>query len=81
MQMLSVINIADVCGVARSTASYWITEKGLPAQRNGKKFMVRIDDLVLFLESLGRPIPQILVENMGGVFIHPFNRIFIRIIF
>ena len=74
MQMLSVINIADVCGVARSTASYWITEKGLPAQRNGNKFMVRIDDLVLFLESLGRPIPQILVENMGGVFIHPFKQ-------
>ena len=72
-QMLSVINIAKICGVARSTASYWITEKGLPAYRTGNKFMVRVEDLVLFLKSLDRSIPPILLENLGGVFSLPLK--------
>lgn len=73
IQMLSVINISEICDVARSTASYWITQKGLPARRSGNKFMVAVEDLIIFLESIGRPIPPILVENLGGVFSHPFK--------
>ena len=72
-QMLSVLNISEICDVARSTASYWITRKGLPAQRSGNKFWVSMEDLILFLESIGRPIPQVLVEGLGGVYSHPFK--------
>ncbi|MGD9162212.1 MAG: hypothetical protein PVG39_27630 [Desulfobacteraceae bacterium] len=72
-QMLSVLNISEICDVARSTASYWITRKGLPAQRSGNKFWVSIEDLILFLESIGRPVPQILVEGIGGVYSYPFK--------
>jgi hypothetical protein len=72
-QMLSVMNISKICDVARSTASYWITQKGLPAQRYGNKFLVSVEDLILFLESAGRPVPQVLVEGLGGVFAHPFK--------
>ena len=72
-QMLSVLNISELCDVARSTASYWITRKGLPARRSGNKFWVSIEDLILFLESSGRPVPQTLVEGIGGVHSHPFK--------
>ena len=72
-QMLSVLNISEICAVARSTASYWITQKGLTAQRSGNKFLVSIEDLILFLESIGRPVPQTLVEGLGGVYSHPFK--------
>ena len=61
--MLSVLDIAGICGVSRSAVSYWIAKKGLPARRLGKKDMVMVDDLVLFLQSDGRPVPQILQER------------------
>ena len=73
IQMLSVLNISEICDVARSTASYWITQKGLPAHRSGNKFWVSIKDLIIFLESIGRPVPQVLVEGLGNVFSHPFK--------
>ena len=72
-QKLSVLNISEICDVARSTASYWITQKGLPAYRSGNKFWVSIKDLIFFLESNGRPVPQVLVEGLGGVFSYPFK--------
>jgi hypothetical protein len=72
-QVLSIINISEICEVARSTASYWITKKGLPAHRSGNKFLVSIEDLIIFLESLGRPVPSILVENLGRSFSYPFK--------
>jgi PAS domain S-box-containing protein len=72
-QMLSVLNISEICDVARSTASYWITSKGLPARRSGNKFMVSTQDLILFLESIGRPIPNALMDGLGGVLSHPFK--------
>ena len=72
-QMLSVLNISEICDVARSTVSYWITEKGLSAQRSGNKFMVAMEDLVIFLETIGRPVPESLMNSIGGVFSHPFK--------
>lgn len=72
-QMLSVINIAEICGVARSTVSYWIAEKALPANRIGKKHMISAEDLIIFLESDGRPVPQVLLENIGGIYSRPFR--------
>ncbi len=68
-QTLSVLEIAEICGVARSTVSYWIAKKSLPANRSGKKYVVSIDELVLFLKSEGQPVPQILLEHVEGV--HP----------
>ncbi len=72
-RMLSVLDISQICDVARSTASYWITNKGLSAQRSGNKFLVCIKDLIFFLETIGRPVPQTLLENNGGVSSYPFK--------
>ena len=72
-QTLSVLEIAEICGVARSTVSYWIAKKSLPAHRSGNKYMVSVDDLVLFLKSEGQPIPQVLLEQVGGVYAQPFR--------
>ncbi len=72
-QTLSVLSISEICDVARSTVSYWITQKGLSAHRSGNKFMVTVEDLVIFLESIGRSVPDGLVDSIGGVFSHPFK--------
>lgn len=68
LQMLSVMDIAEICGVARSTVSYWIAKKSMPACRLGKRHMVSIKDLVIFLGSEGHPIPRSLSENTEGIF-------------
>jgi hypothetical protein len=67
-QMLSVMDIAGLCGVARSTVSYWIAEKSLPARRFGKRYMVSVKDLIPFLQSEGYSIPVSLLENMEGIY-------------
>ena len=67
-QMLSVMDIAGICGVARSTVSYWIAEKSLPAGRSGKRHMVSIKDLVPFLETEGHPVPKALLETLDGIY-------------
>ena len=72
-QFLSVLDIADICSVARSTVSYWIAKKSLPAHRNGNKHMVSAEDLVLFLKSEGQPVPRDLLEHVGGVYSQPFR--------
>lgn len=72
-QFLSVMDIAHICGVARSTVSYWIAKKSLPAHRNGNKHMVSVADLVLFLKSEGQPVPQDLLEQVGGIYSRPFR--------
>ena len=73
LQTLTVLEIAEICGVARSTVSYWIAQKSLPAHRSGNKYMVSVDDLVLFLKSEGQLIPQVLLERVGGVYAQPFR--------
>ena len=70
---LSVMDIADICGVARSTVSYWIAKKSLPANRLGNKYAVSIDDLVFFLKSEGHSVPQFLLEQVGNVYLQPFK--------
>jgi len=72
-QHLSVMEIADICGVARSTVSYWISKKSLPAHRSGKKHLVGVDDLVLFLTSESQTVPHVLLEQVGGVYPQPFR--------
>lgn len=73
IQTLSVLDVSAMCNVARSTVSYWITQKGLSAGRSGNKFMVAIEDLIIFLESMGRPVPENIVKLLGGVFSYPFK--------
>jgi PAS domain S-box-containing protein len=70
---LSVMDIAEICGVARSTVSYWIARKSLQACRSGKKHLVTVDDLIFFLKSESQPIPQILLEQVGGIYSQPFK--------
>ncbi|MGB5158246.1 helix-turn-helix domain-containing protein [Desulfobacterium sp. N47] len=62
LQMLSVMDIAAICGVARSTVSYWIAKKSLPASRDGKKHVVSINNLIAFLEAEDYPVPKSLTE-------------------
>lgn len=75
-QLLSVMEIAEICGVARSTVSYWISERSLPARRSGRKHMISVKDLISFLESEGHPIPKPLLENQEGIYhraLRPFK--------
>ncbi len=43
------------------------SQKTFPAHRLGNKHMVSVDDLVLFVKSDGRLIPQIPLEQVGGI--------------
>ncbi|MCP4576229.1 MAG: helix-turn-helix domain-containing protein [Deltaproteobacteria bacterium] len=72
-QHLSVMEIAEICGVARSTVSYWISKKSLRAHRSGKKHLVSVDDLVPFLTSERESVPQALLEQVGVVYPQPFS--------
>ena len=72
-QHLSVLEIAEICGVARSTVSYWISKKSLRAHRSGRKHLVSIDDLVPFLTSERQSAPQALLEQVGVVYPQPFR--------
>jgi hypothetical protein len=66
-----------MCGVARSTVSYWITKKSLPARRSGKKHLVAVDDLVLFLTAERQTVPHALLKQVGGAYpqlFRPFKR-------
>jgi excisionase family DNA binding protein len=71
--MLSVMDIAGLCGVARSTVSYWISEKSLPAYRSGKRHMVPIKELIPFLETEGYQVPTSLLENLEGIYPQSFR--------
>jgi excisionase family DNA binding protein len=72
-QHLTVMEIAKTCGVARSTVSYWISKKSLSARRSGKKHLVSVDDLVLFLTSERQTVPQALLEQVGSLYPQPFR--------
>jgi len=67
------MDIAEICGVARSTVSYWIARKSLQACRSGKKHLVTVDDLIFFLKSEGQSIPKILLEQVGGIYPQHFK--------
>ena len=73
LQRISVKDIARICGVARSTVSYWIAKKYLPAHRFRNKNMVLLDDLVTFLRSEDHPVPQDLLEHSGAIYSQPFK--------
>ncbi|GEM_PF-264685 len=70
---LTVKDVAEICGVARSTVSYWIAKNALPAHRYGKKHLVYINDLVFFLKSENRLVPEILLENIEETYSQPIR--------
>ena len=72
MKQISILQIGEICGVSRSTVSYWISRKSLPASRVGKKHMVLVDDLIHFLRAEGRPAPPLLEEMNDGGHTLPF---------
>ena len=58
--MLSVSQIASLCGVGHSTVGYWVRQKNLRAHRVGRQYLVPVETLVHYLNSKGREIPAAL---------------------
>jgi len=56
-EMMSVPEAATLCGVSRGTINNWIQTKRLFARRSGRNYSVRVTDLLIFLESMGKAIP------------------------
>ena len=61
-KMLSVSQVASLCGVGHSTVGYWVRRNKLRAHRVGKQYLVPAEELVLYLNSKGREIPDALAE-------------------
>lgn len=61
-QILTVAQVAAICGVNRNTVGLWIRSRKLLAQRTGRNYTVAAPDLILFLKTTGRDIPAELAE-------------------
>jgi hypothetical protein len=59
---LSVTQAAALCCEGRNTVGYWVRSNKLYANRVGKKYSIPVEELVLFLKSTGRNIPEELEE-------------------
>ena len=57
-QLLSVSQVASLCGVGHSTVGYWIRENRLRAFRVGKQYSIPVRELALYLKSKGQEIPD-----------------------
>jgi len=55
---LSVGQAAAMCGVGRSTIGYWIRSKKIRANRTGRNYSIPFEELLYFLKSTGRDIPD-----------------------
>lgn len=55
---LSVSQVAAVCGVGRSTVGYWIRSNKIMANRTGRSYSIPVEELLFFLKSTGRNIPE-----------------------
>ncbi len=58
--LLSVSQVASLCGVGHSTVGYWIRENKLKAFRVGKQYSIPVKQLRLYLRSKGQEIPDAL---------------------
>lgn len=69
-QLLSVSQVASLCGVGHSTVGYWIRENRLRAFRVGRQYSIPVEALALYLKSKGRKIPDGLdgVDSSGADF-------------
>lgn len=72
-ETFSVPEAADLCGVSRGTISNWIQAKRLYARRSGRVYTIQKIDLLLFLEAMGKSIPQ---ELENEKFTQPLFRSF-----
>jgi len=61
--LLSVSQVASLCGVGHSTVGYWIRANRLRAFRVGKQYSIPVEELVLYLKSKGQEIP----DELAGV--------------
>jgi excisionase family DNA binding protein len=73
-EKVSVTQAAVICGVGRTTVGYWIRAKKLHASREGKKYMIPVQDLLFFLKTSGQKIPeQLEKENLKGPAVRSFQ--------
>ena len=56
--LLSVSQVASLCGVGHSTVGYWIRANKLRAFRVGKQYSIPAEQLVVYLKSKGQEIPD-----------------------
>ncbi len=63
IKLISVAEAAKILGVTRARVNQFITDKRLPAQRIGRSFAIREEDLQLIQNRrTGRP-PKVKVGN------------------
>jgi len=62
----SVKEVADGCGVGRSTVGYWIRSGKLRADRVGRDYVVPEQDLLCFLNISGKSVPAWLQGGLQG---------------
>ena len=62
-QILTVAQVAALCGVNRNTVGLWIRSRKLHAVRKGRNYSIPASELLFFLKSTGREIPAQLVEG------------------
>ena len=65
MKAFTSKQVAELCGVDRTTVGNWVRTGKLRAQRSGNKYLFPANDLRLFLESIGQAIPTALTQNGG----------------
>lgn len=61
--LLSVSQVAALCGVGHSTVGYWVRTYKLRAHRVGNQYLIPVEELVLYLKSKGQKIP----DELAGV--------------
>lgn len=57
-QILTVSQVAAICGVNRNTVGLWIRSRKLHAERKGRNYSIPASELIFFLKSTGREIPD-----------------------
>ncbi len=63
-QILTVAQVAVLCGVNRNTVGLWIRSRKLHAERKGRNYSIPASELIFFLKSTGREIPaELAVET------------------
>jgi excisionase family DNA binding protein len=60
---ISVAHAAALCGVGRTTVGYWIRSKKLCANRAGRNYSIPTEELLFFLKSSGKKIPDELTDG------------------
>lgn len=67
VKTLSVPKTARLCDVSRGTINYWIKAKKLHALRSGRNYSITVSELIRFLKSTGKNIPDELKnDNFQG---------------